>query len=320
MRIFIIFLFVFWFSYAEERVKYIMGVPVSVAAPEVDEQFFEPFRKVDKYFSLYRNDSVLCRLNREKQLKADKFFMDLLKKSIEINRETDGFFDISIGNITYRYGDFVEGCGFIKTDSYGMENILIKENQVFLKNGISLDFGGIAKGYAVDIVSDMLKKRGIKGIVKASGDIRCLKECEICIKDPFSDKPFACFSTKNDETGVSTSGIYERFRGSMQDNHLINPLTKKSASNIISITLIGTVDNTSLDAYATTVSVMPVERAVSFLNKKKLGFFLITKDCYLQGSFNSLYIKDLTFFSDLKECKETQINSHKNNRSKKYTE
>ena len=114
--------------------------------------------------------------------------------------------------------------------------------------------------------------------------------------------------------------MYERFRDSIQDNHLINPLTKRSASNIISITLIGTVDNASLDAYTTAVSVMPVEKAVSFLEKKKLGFILITKNCYLQGSFNSLYLKDLTFLSDLKECKKTQINSHKNNGSKKYAE
>jgi len=320
LRIFIIFLLVFWFSYAEERAKYIMGIPVSVSAPEVDEQFFEPFRKVDKYFSLYRKDSVLCELNRKKQLKADKFFMDLLKKAVQLHRETDGFFDISMGNITYRYGDFVEGCDFPKTDSYGIENILIKGNRIFLKNGISLDFGGIAKGYAVDIVSGMLKKRGIKGIIKASGDIRCLKRCKVCIKDPFSDMYFACFLTKNKETGVSTSGVYERFRDSIQDNHLINPLTKRSASNIISITLIGTLDNASLDAYTTAVSVMPVEKAVSFLNKKKLGFILITKNCYLQGSFNSLYLKDLTFLSDLKECNKTQINNHKNNRSKKYAE
>lgn len=319
MRILLFFLLVFGFSYPAERIKYIMGIPVSISAPEVREEFFEPFRKVDKYFSLYRKDSILCRLNREKQIKADRFFMDLLETSIKIYRETYGFFDISMGNITYRYGDYINGCDFVKTDSYGMENIQIEGDKIFLKNGISLDFGGIAKGYAVDNVSQILKKRGIKGVVKASGDIRCLKKCRICIKDPFSDSFFGCFLTKNEETGISTSGIYERYRGDINDNHLIDPTTKKSASNTVSITLIGTIDNTSLDAYTTAVSVMPVEKAVSFLEKKKLGFVLITKDCYLQGKFNSLYIKDLTFFSDLKECKKAEGYDHDGKGRKKYS-
>ncbi|WP_457625355.1 FAD:protein FMN transferase [Persephonella sp.] len=318
-KLIVAFLVLSELSFCMDRTKYIMGIPVSISADEIPEEAFRVFKKIDKYFSIYRDDSLICRLNKEKKLEADDLFLNLLWLSIRIHKETGGYFDVSLGNLTYKYGEGVYGCDFEKTGSTGMENIEISGKTVYLKNGISLDFGGIAKGYAVDKASGIFRKKGLNAVIKASGDIRCIGKCSICIKDPLKDGVFLCFRTKKKETAVSTSGVYERFIGNTDNNHLISPKTGRS-SGILSVTVFGDIDSASLDAYATAVSVMPVEKGVEFLNSKKLGFFLIKKECIIQGRYNSLYISDLTFFSQFVYCEKDKSYDRKGKEGKKANE
>ncbi|SNZ06393.1 thiamine biosynthesis lipoprotein [Persephonella hydrogeniphila] len=318
-RIIFVLLTLFGIAFSIERTKYIMGVPVSISAEEIPEEAFDIFKKVDRYFSIYRNDSFTCKLNKEKKLEADSFFLELLLLSIDINKETDGYFDISLGNITYKYGEWIYSCDFRKTDTTGMENIRIDGNTVYLKNGVSLDFGGIAKGYAIDRASEIFRKNGLDSVIKASGDIRCLGKCSICVKNPVGEGVFLCFKTKMRETAVSTSGVYERFIGSTDNNHLINPKTGRS-SGVLSITVFGSIDSASIDGYSTAVSVMPTKKTVEFLNSKKLGFFIIKKGCVIQGKYNSLYISDLTFFYQPVYCKDNENYDGKGEQEKENRE
>jgi thiamine biosynthesis lipoprotein len=122
------------------------------------------------------------------------------------------------------------------------------------------------------------KNKVNKGIIKASGDIRCLDVCYIGIKNPFSKGVIYSFLTKNKDTSISTSGNYERYIGNPQNNHLINPKTKKSQEKIASITLISIGNNTYLDAYATAVSVMPLKKALKFLKEKNIAYIIFTTD------------------------------------------
>lgn len=290
-------------SFAIERTKYIMGTYISINLPSGQASLFKPsfdiFKNVDKIFSKYRPDSYVFKLNNTKKAKLNKEFLKLLTISLEVYKKTDGYFDITLGNITKKYGSFYKNTVEEKEiKKSGVENIVIKNGYVYLKNNISLDFGGIGKGYAIDEVSNFLDEKGVKNyIIKASGDIRCQNICRICVKNPFGNEVIACFKTKNKNTSISTSGNYERYIKSKDNNHLINPKTKKPEKTFASITLIGIKNNTYLDAYTTAVSVMPEEKAISFLNNENISYLIIKNDKKVLKSKNlENYISDFQWY------------------------
>lgn len=305
MRVLPIFILLFFsFSFGIERTKYIMGTYISINLPKQYKDFFKPtfdiFKYVDRKFSKYNPKSYVYKLNKEKKAKLDKTFKKLLDISLKIYRETNGYFDITLGNITKKYGSF-----FQKTETYtksinttGIKNIVVKDGYIYLKNDISLDFGGIGKGYSVDLASNFLEKNGVKNaIIKASGEIRCFDICEIFIRNPFGEGFIASFKTKMFNASISTSGDYEKFIKTKENNHLINPKNKKPQKIFSSITLIGQKNNTYIDAYATAVSVMPLKKALRFLSKKNLAFIIIKKDGTIIKSKNlNQFIENLVFY------------------------
>ncbi len=270
------------------RTKFIMGTYITIKLLKEKQNFFQPafeiFKDLDNKLSIYKENSEISKLNREKSAELSKTSLEIIKKSIQISEETEGFFDITVGKLTkdvYKFeilNDKIPDDKKIKQNlkKISYKNIEIEGNKIYLKNDVKIDLGGIGKGFAVDKVSDFLLKNGVeKGVISASGDIRCLDICNIFIKNPFGEGWVVVFTTKFKNTSISTSGNYERFTISKKYNHLINPKTGKSQQNFASITLISISNNTNIDAYATAVSVMPVDLALKFLESKRNLTFVI---------------------------------------------
>ncbi len=85
---------------------------------------------------------------------------------------------------------------------------------------------------------------------------------------------------------ISTSGNYNRYVKSTKNNHLINPKLKRPQDKFISITLISSMKNSDLDAYATTSSVMPLKKAYEFLDSLDLAYITMSSDGKLRFSAN----------------------------------
>jgi thiamine biosynthesis lipoprotein len=168
-------------------------------------------------------------------------------------------------------------------------------SKLVISDAIKIDLGGMGKGFAVDKVSLFLTQKDVKkAIIALSGDIRCIGTCQIKINNPLEENiPLAAFSMHN--SGVSTSGNYNRYVKNTKYNHLINPKTKYSEQQFISVTLISSkLSSAMLDAYATAVSVMPIQKAYKFLNSKKLGYIVLEKNNQLVVSKNiANYVIDL---------------------------
>ncbi len=270
------------------RTKFIMGTYITIKLPENKSELFKPsfqiFKDLDKKLSIYKENSEISILNKEKTAILSPVSIEIIKKSLKISKETDGYFDITVGKLTkdtYKFETEKETIPdekkikeTLKNISY--KNIELKGNKVALKNNAKIDLGGIGKGFAVDKVAKFLIEKGVKrGIIAASGDIRCLNLCDIFIQNPFGEGWIIKFKTKKPNTSISTSGNYERYIKSKKYNHLINPKTGKSEQTFASITLVSVADNTSIDAYSTAISVMPLDYALKFLKSKKVGFILI---------------------------------------------
>ncbi|MEA3451708.1 MAG: FAD:protein FMN transferase [Bacteroidota bacterium] len=266
-----------------------MGTYASLCAPikqkKVIEEGFNRLKSVEQSLSSYSKNAYIYKLNKNLHVNLNIDTYEALLKSYRYYILSDGYFNIMIGSITkkiYRFGDNEHLAKESELDSASVliDGIDFNEEEARLTSNSSVDLGGMGKGFGVDKVHEIYKHQNIKeGKIALSGDIRCVSTCKISITNPFKPhKAIATFNTKHKGMGISTSGNYYRYVQNKRHNHLINPKIKRSAIIFASITLIGNISSSDLDAYATAASVMPLQQAISFLNSQRLGYILFTTD------------------------------------------
>ncbi len=261
-------------------------VSVSLAANNSDEiqKSFELIHNVELSLSSYAPQADIYRLNMKKEIDASPYTLEAIRLSQQYYKDTDGYFDITVGSITkkgYRFGENEKIPDKQELDNYrlNIKDIKIQNSKITIAQDINIDLGGMGKGYTVDQVVKYLQSKNIdKGVIAASGDIRCLDLCKIEIQNPFDESIIGSFLTKKQNTAVSTSGNYRRFVKSKENNHLIDPKSRRPQKKFASVTLISQHLNSTLDAYATAVSVMPLEKALHFLDDREINYILITND------------------------------------------
>lgn len=157
------------------------------------------------------------------------------------------------------------------------------EKKTVVKNAgyddAKLDFGGVAKGYAVDVAEDGV---AVKALINLGGNIvACNDSYSIGIGNPReSDLPYFGSLTLNAGECISTSGDYERYYDyeGVRYHHIINPFTgRPSDSGVISVSVI-TSDGALGDAVATAVMVLGLERGKELLGALSLNAVVITSD------------------------------------------
>ena len=294
------------------RTKVALGTFVSISLDLKNKKYIEDgfgiINDVELSLSSYKPQAKIYQLNENKTVDLDRYTYEALLLSRKYYEKSDGYFNIAIGKVTkdlYRFGEEekVPTNAEVMKVNLDYRNLYFSKTKAFLYDGIKIDLGGMGKGFAVDKVTEYFKSKNIDNvIVAASGDIRCLSECEIEVADPFSEETLLSFSTLAKEMGVSTSGNYNRYVKSIEHNHLINPKLKKSQLNFISITLISEISNSDLDAYATATSVMPLQKAYQFLDSLDLAYIIMQSDKVLRYSENiNTFTKNLVINNRVKK-------------------
>jgi FAD:protein FMN transferase len=307
----LLFLFIFMgLLEAAPRTQVHMGTLISI---EVDEQnlsddVFGLFKDLDNRLSTYKSDSEISSLNRDYKINASLTTRNILERSLEMSRLSDGAFDVTIGSFThgvYRFGydnEHLPSHAELQKSgkNVGSKRIVLEGNNVRILPKTVIDLGGIAKGYAVDLSLELLERYRVKkAVVAASGDIGCLGACDIQIRDPFHlDGFIALIRSSLPRLAISTSGNYERYIKNKTHNHLINPVTGRSEQQYASITLIDIEDNTRIDALATAVSVMESKKAKALLDSLNIAYVLIHNDGLIIKSAMPVGVS-VTFVTDI---------------------
>lgn len=228
---------------------------------------------IEKEFSYYKPESFISILNRDahlKEVEVPHHVCKLIEISLEYGKMTDGVFDITYKSEGALWEDGKEPEDEklkekIKLTGSEMVSADCEKNTVkFERNGVRIDLGGIAKGYAIDRAGDIMKKNGIKDfIINYGGDMLvCGKKgrepWKIGIKNP--DDPsdhLKTLSFRDEEcVGLATSGDYERFFviNDRKYSHIFDPRTGKPVVDAKSVTV--TAENAlTADVIATAVSV-----------------------------------------------------------------
>ncbi len=243
----------------------------------------------DKSLSSYDSTSIISRINNDDPLvEADDWFVEVFKKSAEVNVISGGAFDITVGPVTRAWG-FGDGPVAKHDSAYidsllqfvGMDKVKIEDHNVIKKYpGVKIDVNAIAQGYSVDVVCEFFESKGIKNyLVEIGGEVRGKGTNA---KDKFwhigIDKP----SDGNMDPGnelqaiieinnksLATSGNYRKFfvEDGIKYSHTIDPKTGFPARNTLLSATVVCDDCMTADAYATAFMVLGVERSMELLPK-----------------------------------------------------
>jgi len=229
-------------------------------AEDAMDRAFAKIKRLGKLLDFFSPDSEISAINRNAGVSPVAVSPDtyaVLEKAAEVSTESNGAFDITVGVVVNLY-DFHKKTR--PTDALIREKlplvnfrdlILNRDKQTaFLKRkGMTIDAGGIAKGYAADRAVEVLKSAGIKAaLVAVAGDIRAYglkpggKPWRVGIRDPRGkglDDIIATLELK--DMAISTSGDYERFfmENGKRIHHLIDPKTGYPAPGVMSVTVVG---------------------------------------------------------------------------------
>jgi FAD:protein FMN transferase len=251
----------------------------AVMAETALTEAFNEIKKIESELSVYREDSELARLNREKIIKSPSDDLKInIERSLYYSQLSGGAFDITVQPMLDLYRrSFTEKSSVpsaeminreLKKVGYGRISINSKEIKIGEDQSITL--GGIAKGYAVEKAVEILKQHNITmALVDAGGNMRALgKKPEgvwnVAMADPRDANNYVTI-IRLDNNAVSTSGDYERyFDDKMKYHHIINPKTGCSATELISVTIV--TDNAfDADALSTSVFVLGKERGMRLI-------------------------------------------------------
>ncbi len=164
---------------------------------------------------------------------------------------------------------------------------------------VSIDLGGIGKGYALGASAEYLASNGASGTVSFGGNIAVVGEksdgsrWNIGVKDPF-DPQTLIGTIKIDRGIVAVSGGYERY--AVFDGktycHILDPATgypaeTDLASALVWVKDVSPSDGALCDALSTALYVMGRERAEAFYERGAFEFEML-----LVGSDGSIFCTD----------------------------
>jgi len=134
---------------------------------------FAEIASVHHSMSAHACDSELVRVNRlatHASQRVSGGFHAVLACALDVAAQSHGAFDPTIGGLLCELG-FVPGHGGHGPATW--RDVHLDQHGVRFERPLQLDFGGIAKGYAVDRAIAALRERGIlRACVNAGGDLR----------------------------------------------------------------------------------------------------------------------------------------------------
>ncbi len=139
---------------------------------------FRAIERVERLMSFHRSDSDIGRLNRAQpgsSLRVRRWTHVVLREALRLNEVSGGAFDCNVGGALVRAGLLPRLRANLARRGLPMRKAiaLASGGRVTLKHRVSLDLGGIAKGFAVDQAVRVLRDHGVQGgLVNAGGDLR----------------------------------------------------------------------------------------------------------------------------------------------------
>ncbi|MFV2057000.1 MAG: FAD:protein FMN transferase [Thiohalomonadales bacterium] len=293
----------------------------------VPEQAHLAVRQIEQDFELLHfawhpwNKGPLRRINTllatGKPFSISPSTLPLIRRATELSAASNGLFNPTIGKLIQLWGfdsdtapsgppPSVEQINQLVDKHPNMKDVIIDGISIRgVNEAVYLDFGGFAKGIAVDFAIDRLKEMGIKNaIVNAGGDLRAIghiadRPWRVGIRNPRGEGILASVDVKDNEC-IFTSGDYERFfeyKG-IRYHHILDPRTGYPARGTVSVTVFDQ-DAGRADAAATALFVAGPEDWYAIAKKMGVkGVMLMDSQGNIKMTPN---LKDRLYFQSEKK-------------------
>ena len=259
---------------------------------------------LNQVFSTYIKNSEISRFNALKEA-GQKFevsadFIQVMWVARDIHLLSDGAWDGTVNPLVdlWSFGPTrrkprVPSAAAIKALllQIGFGRIQIIEPNFLVKNlaTVTLDLNAIAKGYAVDQISDLLAANGFENyLVEIGGEVYAAglrpdgQRWRVGINRPQKDAAFneVYKAVSIENQAFATSGDYRNFfeLDGVRYSHVIDPRTGYPVSNgVVSVSIIA--DNCTLaDGLATAIMVMGAEKGIRLVNRlDKVECFIVVE-------------------------------------------
>jgi len=243
---------------------------------------FQIAAKIERHLTVFNDESEVSYVNRNAAYRAvavTKSLWDLLVECRTLHRETEGTFDVTSSPLSRCWG-FLRRNGRVPSHNeietslelVGIEKLRFDENQrsiAFDRVGVEINFGSIGKGYALDRMGELMRRRTSSTLLSAgSSSLLAVGSGGffrngwlVGIRDPAAfDRRLAALTLR--DCAMSTSGSEEQFfeHEGKRYGHIIDPRTGHPSQGIDSATVIAK-SAALTDALATAFYVGGVELA-----------------------------------------------------------
>lgn len=232
-------------------------------------------------------NNVYCINTNNEEVEVDERLYNLLKTSYEVKNDGADYFNILCGTLSAKW-KIALSSGEVLSDEViasELENInnsslIFKDNNVIQRLGeATIDLGGIAKGYTLDVAKEYLQEKEIKNYIINAG------YSSILLGEKKSDNGYftvgikdlnrAYFLVKN--CVISTSGNSE------QGEHIVNPITGQLANNYDTVIVIGE-EGAHGDALSTSLMLSTIEEIQQIETEQNIKVLVIKNKSILYRS------------------------------------
>ena len=246
----------------------------------------------------------------------------ILSEANKVHDQSEGAFDITLMPLTDIWGFGKKNVKRVPSEqeietalnTVGQKRLLVlDQKRLTLRKKIdeaSVDLSGIAKGFAIDQISNSLKARGISDyLVEIGGDLYASGEkgpkspWVIGIEKPNQRLGEVDVILRIADKAVATSGDYRNFfeKDNRRYSHIIDPKTGRPISHqTASVTVLA--DNAmNADAWATAMMVLGAKKGLVIAEKNNLAVFFILRKGDNFHSVSSTHFKDAVLNSKMTE-------------------
>jgi thiamine biosynthesis lipoprotein len=246
--------------------------------------------RLDESLSIYKTGSLINRFNESTSGSSiDNHLQNVVSKALVISKETGGRFDITVMPLTQAWGFGTKAKADPPTKDeirkllacVGSKHLILQDG--FLKKDLGctmIDVNGIAQGYSVDMLANLLESYGIHNyVVELGGEIRVRgrktanEKMKVGIESPVSAERDLGMMQRVlviDSGAITTSGNYRKYYESKgkKISHLLDPKTGYSINNELIAVTVFAKDAMTADGYDNALMVMGLNGAMKFVGNK----------------------------------------------------
>ena len=287
-------------------VKMVRGEEQALSAEDQEEVQLlidEELERVNGRMSTYRDDSQLSRFNhfrRTDPFQFDRQTFEVLAKAQEVSRLSEGAFDVTVGPLVNALGfgpdlgmpppdpspemlaELRQRVGFEKL-SLDADNLTVAKHHV----DVYCDLSGIAKGYAVDRIAEVLAEKGFgDSMVEIGGEVRAAginvrgEVWRLGIERPDSFRGDVQRFVSLADASLATSGDYRQYRevNGERLSHIVDPRTGRPISHRLASVSVSRPSCMVADALATALMVLGPEEGYELAVRDDVAALFLVRE------------------------------------------